>query len=366
MFASTATRYPIKEKLVINLRMKPRTKDSRSTIHNTQYSSKIRAAITAINGYVPDYILTNHELAGMVDTSDEWIISRTGIKERHILKDKNLATSDMAVHAVNGLLKKRGIQAEEIDLIVFCTTTADMPFPATANILADKVGAKNAWGFDLQAACSGFIYGLSVGAQYIETGKHQKVLVIGGDKMSSILNYEDRATCIVFGDGCGAVLLEPNDEGLGIIDSVLKSDGAGRHHLHQKAGGSLKPASHITVSEREHFVYQEGQLVFKAAVNNMTHVLTEIIERNKLTLDDIAWLAPHQANRRIIEAIVDRMGMDLGKVMINIDRYGNTTNGTIPLCLWEWENKLKKGDNVLLVAFGGGFTWGTIYLKWAY
>lgn len=327
---------------------------------------QIRAAITAVNGYVPDYILTNKELENMVDTNDEWIVSRTGIKERHILKGKDLATSDMAVHAVNGLLGKRGIKAEEIDLIIFCTTTPDMPFPATANILADKIGAKNAWGFDLQAACSGFIYGLSTGAQFIETGKYRKVLVVGGDKMSSIINYEDRATCIIFGDASGAVLLEPNEEDMGVIDFVLKSDGAGRHFLHQKAGGSLKPASNETISAKEHFVYQEGQAVFKFAVTNMADVAAEIMQKNHLAATDIAWLVPHQANKRIIDATANRMGLGPEKVMVNIERYGNTTNGTIPLCLWEWESKLKKGDNIILAAFGGGFTWGAIYIKWAY
>ncbi len=327
---------------------------------------KIHAAITAVNGYTPDYILTNHELAGMVDTNDEWIVSRTGIKERHILKGENLATSDMAVHAVNGLLQKRGIKAEEIDLIIFCTTTPDMPFPATANILADKIGAKNAWGFDLQAACSGFIYGLSTASQFIETGKHQKVLVVGGDKMSSITNYEDRATCIIFGDGCGAVLLEPNNENLGLMDFVLKSDGSGRHYLHQKAGGSLRPASHETVNAKEHFAYQEGQAVFKFAVTNMADAAAEIMERNHLKAADVAWLVPHQANKRIIDATANRMGLSSDKVMINIEKYGNTTNATIPICLWEWESQLKKGDNVVLAAFGGGFTWGAVYLKWAY
>lgn len=327
---------------------------------------KIHAAITAVNGYAPDYILTNHELASIVDTNDEWITSRTGIKERHILKGADLATSDMAVHAVNGLLQKRGIKAEEIDLIIFCTTTPDMPFPATANILSDKIGAKNAWGFDLQAACSGFIYGLSTGTQFIETGKHQKVLVVGGDKMSSIIDYEDRATCIIFGDACGAVLLEPNNEELGVMDAVLKSDGSGRHYLHQKAGGSLKPASHETVDAKEHFAYQEGQAVFKFAVTNMADVAAEIMGRNNLTAQDIAWLVPHQANKRIIDATANRMGLGSEKVMVNIEKYGNTTNGTIPLCLWEWEGKLRKGDNIVLAAFGGGFTWGAVYLKWAY
>ena len=327
---------------------------------------KLRAAITAVNSYVPEYILTNQELETMVDTNDEWITTRTGIKERHILKGEGLGTSDMAVPAVEGLLKKRGIKPEEIDLIIFCTTTPDMPFPATANILADKIGAKNAWGFDLNAACSGFIYGLSTGAQFIETGKHQKVLVVGGDKMSSIIDYEDRQTCIIFGDGCGAVLLEPNSENLGMMDTILKSDGSGRIYLHQKAGGSAKPASHATVDAREHFAYQEGQAVFKFAVTNMADVAAEIMERNQLTADDVAWLVPHQANKRIIDATANRMGVGPEKVMVNIEKYGNTTNGTIPLCLAEWESQLKKGDNLILAAFGGGFTWGAVYLKWAY
>jgi len=328
--------------------------------------NKIHAAITAVNGYVPDYILTNQELESIVDTTDEWITSRTGIKERRILKGEGLGTSDMAVHAVNGLLKKRGITAEEIELIIFCTTTPDMPFPATANVLADKIGATNAWGYDISAACSGFIFGLSTAAQFIESGKHKKILVVGGDKMSSIINYEDRTTCIIFGDGCGAVLLEPDEEGNGIIDSVLKSDGAGRQYLHQKAGGSVKPATHETVDNKEHFVHQEGQAVFKFAVTNMANVAAEIMERNNLSSEDVTWLVPHQANKRIIDATASRMGLGAEKVMINIQRYGNTTNGTIPLCLWEWENQLKKGDNIILAAFGGGFTWGSVYIKWAY
>ena len=327
---------------------------------------KLQAAITAVNGYAPDYVLTNHELEMLVDTNDEWITSRTGIKERRILKGEGLATSDMAVPAVEGLLKKRGISAEEIDLIIFCTTTPDMPFPATANILADKIGAKNAWGYDLQAACSGFVFGLATGAAFIESGKHTKVLVVGGDKMSSIVNYHDRATCIIFGDGCGCALLEPNTEGYGIIDSVLKSDGSGREFLHMKAGGSLKPASHETVSAREHYAYQEGKSVFRFAVTNMSEVAAEIMNRNSLKPDDIAWLVPHQANKRIIDATAARMGINEEKVVINIERYGNTTNGTIPLGLWEWESKFKKGDNIVLAAFGGGFTWGSLYLKWAY
>ncbi|OOQ61241.1 beta-ketoacyl-ACP synthase III [Mucilaginibacter pedocola] len=328
--------------------------------------SKIHAAITAVNGYVPDYILTNQELETMVETNDEWITTRTGIKERRLLKGEGLGTSDMAVPAVEGLLKKRGISAEEIDLIIFCTVTPDLTFPATANILAHKIGAKNAWGYDLQAACSGFVFGLATGAQFIESGKHKKVLVVGGDKMSSIINYEDRATCIIFGDGCGCALLEPNEDGYGIMDSVLKSDGSGAQLLYQKAGGSVRPASHETVANKEHYAYQEGQAVFKFAVTNMADVAAEVMERNSLTADDIAWLVPHQANKRIIDATANRTGVSADKVIVNIQRYGNTTNGTIPLCLWEWESKFKKGDNLILAAFGGGFTWGSIYLKWAY
>ncbi|MVN92514.1 beta-ketoacyl-ACP synthase III [Mucilaginibacter aquatilis] len=327
---------------------------------------KIQAAITAVHGYAPEYVLTNHELESLVETNDEWITSRTGIKERRILKGEGTATSDLAVPAVEGLLKKRGIGAEEIDLIIFCTTTPDMPFPATANILADKIGAKNAWGYDLQAACSGFVFGLATGASFIESGKHQKVLVVGGDKMSSIIDYQDRATCIIFGDGCGCALLEPNTEGYGVVDSVLKSDGSGREFLHMKAGGSLRPATHDSVDKREHYAYQEGKTVFKFAVTNMADVAAEIMERNSLVADDIAWLVPHQANKRIIDATANRMGIDESKVVINIERYGNTTNGTIPLCLWEWESKFKKGDNIVLAAFGGGFTWGSMLLKWAY
>jgi 3-oxoacyl-[acyl-carrier-protein] synthase-3 len=328
--------------------------------------SKIHAAITAVHGYVPEYVLTNHELETMVDTNDEWITSRTGIKERRILKGEGLGTSDMAVPAVKALLEKRGIGADELDLIIFCTTTPDYVFPATANVLAEKIGAKNAWGYDLSAACSGFLFGLATGAQFVETGKYKKVLIVGGDKMSAITNYEDRATCIIFGDGCGAVLLEPNDEGNGIIDSILRSDGIGVAYLHMKAGGSIKPATAETVAAREHFAYQEGQAVFKFAVTNMADVSAEIMERHNLVADDIAWLVPHQANKRIIDATANRTGISADKVIINIEKYGNTTNGTIPLCLWEWEDKFKKGDNLILAAFGGGFTWGSIYLKWAY
>jgi 3-oxoacyl-[acyl-carrier-protein] synthase III len=328
--------------------------------------SKIHAAVTAVGGYAPDYVLTNEELSHMVDTNDEWITSRTGIKERRIQKGEGLATSDLAVPAAFDLLKKRGIGAEEIDLIIFCTTTPDMPFPATANLFAHKIGAVNAWGFDLQAACSGFLFGLTTGAQFIESGKCKKVLVMGADKMSSIVDYEDRATCIIFGDAAGCALLEPNTDGYGILDTISKSDGSGIPFLHMKAGGSLKPASHETIDAREHYAYQEGKAVFKFAVTNMADVAAEVMERNNLTGDDIAWLVPHQANKRIIDATVARTGVDPAKAIVNIERYGNTTNATIPLCLWEWENKFKKGDNLILAAFGGGFTWGSIYLKWAY
>ncbi|HLS96255.1 3-oxoacyl-[acyl-carrier-protein] synthase-3 [Sphingobacterium allocomposti] len=328
--------------------------------------SKIHAAITAVNGYVPEYILSNKELETMVDTNDEWIVTRTGIKERRILKGEGKATSDLAVPAVKGLLEKRGISAEEIELIIFCTSTPDMLFPATANILADKVGAKNAWGYDLQAACSGFLFGLTTGAQFIESGKHKKVLVVGADKMSSVVNYQDRNTCILFGDGCGCVLLEPNEEGNGLLDAVLKTDGAGEPFLHIRGGGSLNPATHETVEAGLHYAYQEGRTVFKFAVTNMADVAVEVMERNNLTSDTVDWLVPHQANKRIIDATAERAGLPEEKVMVNIHKYGNTTSGTIPLCLWEWEDKLKKGDNLILAAFGGGFTWGSIYLKWAY
>lgn len=328
--------------------------------------TKITAAITAVNAWVPDYLLTNKVLETMIDTTDEWITTRTGIKERHILKTPGEATSDIGARAVEGLLKKRGISAEEIDLIICATTTPDMQFPATANIISDKVGAKNAFSYDINAACSGFIFALATGSKFIESGQYKKVIVVGADKMSSIIDYTDRATCVIFGDGGGAVLLEPNTDGFGILDSILRTDGSGRAHLHQKAGGSLKPASAETVAAKEHYVYQEGQTVFKFAVTNMADVSAEIMERNHLTSDDVAWLIPHQANKRIIDATARRMGVSDEKVTLNIERYGNTTNGTIPLCLWEWENKFKKGDNIIIAAFGGGFTWGSIWVKWAY
>lgn len=328
--------------------------------------NKITAAITCVHGFVPPDVLTNADLEKMVDTSDEWIMTRTGIKERRIQKEPGKATSDMAVEAVNGLLKKRGISAEEIDLIIFATITGDMIFPSSACVLADKIGAKNAWGYDLSAACSGFLFALETGATFVQSGKYKKVVIIGGDKMSSIIDYTDRNTCIIFGDGLGCVLLEPNEDGYGVRDSILKIDGSGRHYLHQKAGGSLKPPTHETIDAREHYVFQDGKTVFKFAVTNMAEVSANIMERNNLTSADVTWLVPHQANLRIIDATAERMGLGREKVMINIDHFGNTTNGTLPLLLWEWESKLKKGDNLILSAFGGGFTWGAMYIKWAY
>ena len=327
---------------------------------------KITAAITGINAYVPDYILTNKELEKIVDTNDEWITSRTGIKERRILKGEGKGASILGINAVNGLLNKTNIKAVDVDLIICATATPDMLFPSTACIIANKVGASNAFAYDLMAACSGFLFALSTASKFIETGTYKKIIVVGADKMSSIVDYTDRATCIIFGDGAGAVMLEPSTEGNGIQDSILKSDGSGSEFLHMKAGGSALPASHETIEARKHFVFQEGQSVFKAAVTSMADVSEEIMKRNNLTSEDVAWLVPHQANQRIIDATARRMGVGNEKVMLNIERYGNTTNGTIPLCLWEWEAKLKKGDNLILAAFGGGFTWGSIYLKWAY
>ncbi|MBN7810666.1 ketoacyl-ACP synthase III [Algoriphagus sp. H41] len=327
---------------------------------------KIRAMITGIEGYVPEYRLTNQELETLVETNDEWIVSRTGIKERRILKGENQGTSVMGAAAVKGLLEKTGTDPMDIELIICATVTPDMPFPSSANIIADMVGAKKSYSFDISAACSGFLYALQLGAQFIQSGTHKKVIVIGADKMSSIVDYQDRTTCILFGDGAGAVLLEPTTEELGVMDSILKSDGAGAPYLHMKAGGSRKPATAETLAAREHFAYQEGSTVFKFAVTNMADVSAEVMERNGLTGDDIAWLVPHQANKRIIDATANRMGVGSDKVMMNIERYGNTTAGTIPLCLWEYESQLKKGDNLILAAFGGGFTWGSIYLKWGY
>jgi 3-oxoacyl-[acyl-carrier-protein] synthase-3 len=326
----------------------------------------VRAAITAIAGYVPENILSNADLEKMIDTTDEWITTRTGIKERHIEKNPDKATSDMAVEAVNLLLKKRGITADDIDLLICGTVTPDLVFPSTSNLICAKIGAKNAWGFDLGAACSAFIYGLSTGAQFIETGKYKKVVVVGADMMSRIIDYTDRTTCVIFGDGAGAVLLEPTSEDVGVMDFLLHADGNGATYLHMKAGGSLRPPSHETVDKRMHYVHQEGQPVFKHAVYNMAEVSARIMEKNHLKAEDVKWLAAHQANKRIIDATSTRMGIGPEKVMMNIERYGNTTAGTIPLLLWDYEKQLRKGDNIILSAFGGGFTWGAIYLKWAY
>jgi 3-oxoacyl-[acyl-carrier-protein] synthase-3 len=328
--------------------------------------TKIRAAITGVEGFVPEYILTNAELETMVDTNNEWIMSRTGVSERRILKGENLGTSDMAAEAVKKLLAKTNTKPEEIELIICSTVTPDMVFPATANIISDKVGLKNAWGYDLAAACSGFLFALTTGAQFIESGKHKKVIVVGADKMSSIVDYTDRATCVIFGDGAACVMLEPDETGNGIQDSILRTDGSGRHYLHQKAGGSLKPASHETVDKKEHFIFQDGQPVYKFAVTNMAEVSRQIMDRNGLTGNDVNWLAAHQANLRIIDATAKRMELDKDKVLINIEKYGNTTAGTIPLLLSDFEHKFKKNDNIILSTFGGGFTWGSIYLKWAY
>jgi len=327
---------------------------------------KINAAITGIHGYVPDYILTNKELETLVDTNDEWIVSRTGVKERRILKEEGKGSSELGTQAIKGLLAKTNTSAEDIDLIICATATPDMVFPSTACIIANNVGAKNAFAYDLMAACSGFLFALSTASKFIETGTYKKVIVVGADKMSSIVDYTDRATCIIFGDGAGAVMLEPTEDGLGIQDAILRSDGAGMEFLHMKAGGSKRPASHATVDAKEHYIFQDGQPVFKAAVKSMADVSEEIMERNNLSADDVAWLVPHQANKRIIDATARRMGVGNEKVMLNIEKYGNTTNGTIPLCLWEWEGKLNKGDNIILAAFGGGFTWGSIFIKWAY
>ena len=326
---------------------------------------KINAAITGIQGYVPDYILDNKELEKLVDTNDEWIVSRTGIKERRILKGVK-GSSDLGAEAIKGLLKKTNTSAEEIDLIICATVTPDMLFPSTACLIANKIGAGNICAFDISAACSGFLYALTTASKFIESGSYKKVIVVGCDKMSSIIDYTDRTTCVLFGDGAGAALLEPNSEGYGIMDYILKSDGNGAEFLKLKAGGSLYPASHKTVDAKEHYIYQDGQPVFKKAVQSMADVSEEIMQKNNLSADDVAWLVPHQANKRIIDATSRRMGVGDDKVMLNIERYGNTTAGTIPLCLWDWEKKLNKGDNLILAAFGGGFTWGSIYLKWAY
>jgi 3-oxoacyl-[acyl-carrier-protein] synthase-3 len=329
-------------------------------------AQKLKAAITSVGGYVPETKLTNFDLEKLVDTNDEWIRSRTGISERRILREPGKASSDMAVKAIEEILRKRHLDPLEIDCIICATVTPDMVFPATANIIGDKIGAKNAFGFDLGAACSGFLFALTTGASFIEAGRYKKVIVVGVDKMSSIIDYTDRATCIIFGDGAGAVLLEPSADEDGFQDSILKSDGSGSAYLHLKAGGSLKPASIETVMAKEHFAFQDGQPVFKFAVKGMADVSAELLEKHNLTGEDIAWLVPHQANLRIIDATADRVGLPKEKVMINIQKYGNTTAATIPLCLWEWESKLNKGDNLILAAFGGGFTWGAAWVKWAY
>ncbi len=328
--------------------------------------TKIRAAITGVGGYVPEYRLTNDELSTMVDTSDEWIMQRIGIKERRILKDKGKATSDMGAMAVKDLLDRTGTSPKEIELLITATVTPDMFFPATSNLVAHKAGLKNAWTFDLVAACSGFLFALETGANFIETGKYKKVIVLGADKMSSIVDYTDRTTCPLFGDAAACVLLEPTTEDVGVIDSMLHVDGSGAPHLHMKAGGSLRPATHETVDRKQHYIFQEGQTVFKFAVSHMADIAVAMMKKHGITPEELAWLVPHQANLRIIEATARRMGILKEQVMINIQRYGNTTAATIPLCLWEWEDQLKKNDNIILSAFGGGFTWGAVYLKWAY
>ena len=326
--------------------------------------NKITAAITGVQGYLPEDVLSNEDLTKMVDTSDEWITTRTGIKERRIMK--NGASSDMAAQAVIKLLQKKNIDPLEIELVILASVTPDYLFPSTANVLCDKVGMTNAWGFDLSAACSGFLFALTTATQFIENGRYKKVLVVGVDKMSSIVDYTDRTTCVIFGDGAGVVLLEPNEEGLGIQDHILRTDGSGREFLIQPGGGSANPSTFETVEKKMHFVKQEGLQVFKFAVTKMADVSAEIMEKNNLSSDDVAWLVPHQANLRIIDATANRMGLSTDKVMINIQKYGNTTAATLPLCLWDYESQLKKGDNIILSAFGGGFTWGAIYLKWAY
>lgn len=327
---------------------------------------KITAAITGVAGYVPDYILTNDELSRMVDTTNEWIMTRIGIEERRILKGEGLGTSDMAIHAVNDLLRKTNTRPEEVDMLICGVVTPDMVFPATANIISDKAGIKNAFGYDINAGCSSFLYALVTASKFVECGTHKKVIVVGADKMSSITDYTDRSTCPIFGDGAGAVMLEPCEDDFGVVDSLMQVDGSGRKHLHQVAGGSCYPASIETVTKRQHYIYQEGQPVFKAAVSNMADTAVEMMRRNNLTPENLAWLVPHQANMRIIEATAKRMEISKEQVMINITRYGNTTSATIPLCLWEWEPKLKKGDNIIIATFGAGFTWGAAYIKWAY
>ena len=328
--------------------------------------STITAAITAVGGYVPEYVLTNKILATMVDTNDEWITSRTGIKERRILKEQGQGTSFMAIKAAEQLLSKNNINPEDIDMVIMATATPDMPVASTGVYVASQIGAVNAFSYDLAAACSSFLFGMSTAARYIESGRYKKVLLIGADKMSSIVDYTDRTTCIIFGDGAGAVLFEPNLEGLGVQDEILRSDGVGRDSLKIDAGGSILPPSNQTIAEKQHFVHQDGKTVFKFAVSKMADVSEKIMQRNNLTGDDVSWLVPHQANKRIIDATSRRMNLPQDKVMLNIHRYGNTTSATLPLCLFDYENQLKKGDNIVFAAFGGGFTWGSIYVKWAY
>jgi 3-oxoacyl-[acyl-carrier-protein] synthase III len=328
--------------------------------------TKLRAAITGVAGYAPDYILNNDELSRMVDTTDEWIMTRIGIRERHILKGEGLASSDMGTEAVKLLLAKTNTNPEDVDLVICATVTPDMMFPATANIISDKCGITNAFSYDMNAACSSFLFALTVGQKFIESGSHKKVIIVGADKMSSITDYTDRAVCPLFGDAAAAVMLEPSTEDVGMIDSIFRTNGVGRHHLYMKAGGSQRPATHETVDNKEHYIFQDGQTVFKWAVSKMADVSVEMMEKHNLKSEDLAWLVPHQANMRIIDAVANRMGLEKEKVMINIERYGNTTSATIPLCIWEWEPRLRKGDNIILAAFGGGFTWGASYLKWAY
>ena len=327
---------------------------------------KIHAAITGIGAFLPEYRLTNDELSTMVETSDEWIMQRIGIKERRIYKEKDKATSDMGTAAVKQLLEKTNTSPDEVDLLICATITADRPLPATANVICRKAGLKNAWSFDLNAACSGFVFALTTASQFVENGRYKKVIIIGADMMSSIVNYTDRTTCPLFGDGAAAVMVEPTTEPVGIIDHVNYTDGKGRHYLQIKAGGSKRPASHETVDNGEHFVHQDGQTVFKYAVSRMSDVATEIMQRNQIKIEELNWLVPHQANMRIIEAVSRRVGIDREKIMVNIEKYGNTTAATIPLCLYDYEKQLKKGDNIVLASFGAGFTWGAVYLKWAY
>ena len=328
--------------------------------------SKITAAITAVGKYLPDYVLTNKELETLVETNDDWITTRTGIKERRILKEPNQGTSFMAIRAAQNLLRKSKTNPEDIDMVIVATATPDLPVASTAVYTATEIGATNAFAYDLQAACSSFLYGMSTAASYIESGRYKKVLLIGADKMSSIIDYSDRATCIIFGDGAGAALFEPNSDGLGLQDEYLRSDGAGREFLKIEAGGSILPPSESTLKNGRHFVHQEGKTVFKFAVSNMADVAEKMLLRNNLSHDEINWLVPHQANKRIIEATAKRVNLDSSKVMMNIHKYGNTTSATLPLLLADYENQLKKGDNLIFAAFGGGFTWGAIYLKWAY